>query len=88
MFRYTSVVAVIVLLGPDRVLAAAAERNQASTKATRRCPTCPLCSNHSNMLVDRWFMFRYAVVVAAVADREKGEGCSAHPGSNQGNSTS
>jgi hypothetical protein len=66
MFRYAFAVVVVVLSASDRVLAAAAERNRASTKVTRRCPTCPVCSNHSNMLVDRWFMFRYAFVIVVV----------------------
>jgi hypothetical protein len=66
MFRYAFVVIVLVLLATDRVWAAAAERNQVVPKATRHPGTTPACANRSNMLVDRWFMLRYAVAVVVV----------------------
>jgi hypothetical protein len=52
---------------------AAVERNQVSTKATRRRATFPTCSNHSNMSIHLCFMFRYTfaivVVVLGASDR-------------------
>jgi hypothetical protein len=50
----------------DRGKAAAAERNRTSTKATSCFPISAVCSNHSNMVIDLCFMFRYAVVAVVV----------------------
>jgi hypothetical protein len=66
MFRYAFVVAVLVLLAADRVLAAAAEWNRVSTKATRRPGASPVCVTHSNISSDLCFIAGYAFAVVVV----------------------